>query len=122
MGGQHEHRRRRARARHRGGGGQARVPARWRLRRLPRPIEGFTDGDVGPNLTLFGSRGTLGAGILDSSDHNLKAWVANIRDLKPIPTEGTDVMPTFYTGDASVDLLTEAQVDQVVAYLKSLTY
>ena len=85
-------------------------------------IEGFTDGDIGPNLTLFGSRGTLGAGILDNSDHNLKAWVSNIRDLKPIPTEGTDVMPTFYTGDASIDLLTEAQVDQVVAYLKSLTY
>ena len=85
-------------------------------------IEGFTEGDIGPNLTLFGSRGTLGAGILDNSDHNLKSWVANIRDLKPIPDEGTDVMPTFYTGDPTFDLLNEAQVDQVVAYLRSLTY
>ncbi len=85
-------------------------------------IEGVATGEIGPNLTLFGSRATLGAGILDNTDYNLKAWVSNIRDLKPIPEEGTEVMPTFYTGDSSIDLLTEAQVDQVVAYLKSLTY
>ena len=29
-------------------------------------------------------------------------------------------MPSFYTGDQDVDTLSEAQVDQVVTYLKSL--
>ena len=85
-------------------------------------IEGVTTGEIGPNLTLFGNRSTIGAGILDSSNETVKAWVADLRSLKPIPNEGTDVMPTFYTGDPILDLLTEAQVDQVVAYLKSLTY
>ena len=82
-------------------------------------INGVSTEEIGPNLTLFGDRATLGAGILDSTDENLKAWVSNIRDIKPV-LETTDAMPTFYVGDPLVDQLTEAQVDQVVAYLKSL--
>ncbi len=85
-------------------------------------IEGVTTGEIGPSLTLFGNRSTIGAGILGNSNENVKAWVSDLRSLKPIPNVGTDVMPTFYTGDSNLDLLNEAQVDQVVAYLKSLTY
>ena len=82
-------------------------------------IEGVSTEEIGPNLTLFGDRATLGAGILDSTPENLKAWVSNIRDIKPV-LETTNAMPTFYVGDPLIDQLTEAQVDQVVAYLKSL--
>ena len=84
-------------------------------------IQGVSDADIGPNLTLFGDRATLGAGILDNSTENLKAWVSNLRDLKPV-NDITDpnAMPTFYVGDPNVDQLTEAQIDQVTAYLKGL--
>ena len=77
-------------------------------------------GKIGPNLTLFGERNTLGAGILDNNSKNLKQWVSNVRDLKPVPEEGSGLMPTFHRGDPNTDLLTEAQIDQVVAYLQSL--
>ena len=74
---------------------------------------------IGPNLTLFGDRATLGAGILDSTAENLKAWVSDIRSIKPV-LETTDAMPTFYVEGSDLNQLTEAQVDQVVVYLKSL--
>ena len=82
-------------------------------------INGVSTEEIGPNLTLFGDRATVGAGILDSSTENVKAWVSNVRDIKPV-LDTTNAMPTFYVGDPNVDQLTEAQVDQVVAYLKSL--
>ena len=90
-------------------------------------IQGVSEGVDGPNLTLYGDRATVGAGILPSTTENVKAWVSNVRDLKPIPEpreeplEGVSrLMPTFYVNDPNRDLLTEAQVDQVTAYLKSL--
>ena len=90
-------------------------------------IQGVSEGLDGPNLTLFGDRATVGAGILPSTTANLRAWVANVRDLKPIPdprevpVEGVSrVMPTFYTDNRDRDLLNAAQVDQVTAYLQSL--
>ena len=90
-------------------------------------IQGVSEGLDGPNLTLYGDRATVGAGILPSTTENVKAWVSNVRDLKPIPEpreeplEGVSrLMPTFYVNDPNRDLLTEAQVDQVTAYLKSL--
>ena len=82
-------------------------------------INGVSTEEIGPNLTLFGDRATMGAGILDSTNENLKAWVSDIRSIKPV-LETTNAMPTFFVGDPDVDQLTEAQVDQVVAYLKSL--
>ena len=82
-------------------------------------IYGVSTEEIGPNLTLFGDRATVGAGILDNTPENLKAWVSNIRSIKPV-LDTTNAMPTFYVGDPNVDQLTEAQVDQVVAYLKSL--
>ncbi len=67
-------------------------------------------GRVGPDLTLFGERTTVGAGILQATDENVRAWVSDLRSLKP----GALLMPTF------ADTLSEAQVADVVAYLKSL--
>ena len=68
-------------------------------------------GRVGPDLTLFGERTTVGAGILEATDENVRAWVSDLRSAKP----GALSMPTFSDG-----LLTDAQIADVVAYLKSL--
>ena len=79
-------------------------------------------GTVGPSLTLFGERTTVGAGILPSTDDNVRQWVSDVRSLKPIVDDGgIRFMPTFSTGNRDTDLLTEAQVADIVAYLKSLT-
>ena len=67
-------------------------------------------GRVGPDLSLFGERTTVGAGMLVATDENVRAWVTDLRSLKP----GALLMPTF------ADALSEAQVADVVAYLKSL--
>ena len=69
---------------------------------------------MGPDLTLFGERSTLAAGITDNTDENLRAWIKDVRSVKPIP-EGPRFMPTF---DGT---LSNAQISDVAAYLKSLT-
>ncbi len=73
-------------------------------------------GRVGPDLTLFGERTTVGDGSLEATDENVRAWVTDVRSIKPLPApeERPGMMPTFR------DLLSEAQVADVVAYLKSL--
>ena len=68
------------------------------------------NGRVGPDLSLFGERITVGAGILDATDENVRAWVSDPGSLKP----GVVIMPSF------TDTLSEAQIADVVAYLKSL--
>ena len=73
-------------------------------------------GRVGPDLTLFGERTTVGDGSLEATDENVRAWITDVRSIKPLPPpeERPGMMPTFR------DLLSEAQVADVVAYLKSL--
>ncbi len=75
------------------------------------------EGRIGPDLTLFGERTTVGAGIMEATDENVRAWVTDVRSVKPIPPpeERPGVMPTF------ADTLSEAQVADVVTYLKSLS-
>jgi cytochrome c oxidase subunit 2 len=74
-----------------------------------------SQGKIGPDLTLFGDRSTVGAGILDNTDENLRAWIRDVRSLKPITDDGgVAFMPTFK------DTLSDAQVADVAAYLKSL--
>ena len=40
-------------------------------------------GKVGPNLTNFGSRLTLGAGLYENNDANLVRWLLNPQEAKP---------------------------------------
>ncbi len=40
-------------------------------------------GRVGPDLTHFGSRATLGGGILDNTPENVARWVRNPQEIKP---------------------------------------
>ncbi|MBC9247512.1 cytochrome c oxidase subunit II [Paracoccus sp. 11-3] len=66
-------------------------------------------GAVGPDLTHFASRGTLGAGNWQPTAENLMAWIAHADDLKP------DVaMPAY-------DWLDPDQLADLAAYLKGLT-
>ena len=66
-------------------------------------------GVVGPNLTDIGSRGTIGAGILENNTENLTAWIKNAPSLKP-----GIIMPVFE------GTLTDEQIAALVAYLQSL--
>ena len=76
-------------------------------------------GTIGPNLTRFGTRLTLGAGILDNTAENAEAWIANLRDIKPVPEgalgNGKPAMPAFDT------ILSDAEIAAVAAYLRSQT-
>jgi len=72
-------------------------------------------GRIGPDLSLFGERTTIAAGILDNTDANLRAWIGDVRSIKPIP-EGGLFMPTFNDGT-----LDEGQIADIAAYLNSLT-
>jgi cytochrome c oxidase subunit 2 len=70
-------------------------------------IRGLSAGVLGPDLTTFGSRTTLAAGILPNTLENVAAWVRNPVALKPgvkMPALG----------------LSDAEARAVAAYLTSL--
>jgi cytochrome c oxidase subunit II len=71
-------------------------------------IEGTTaNGIFGPDLTHFMSRQTLGAGVAPNDEQNLRSWLHDPQVLKP----GCD-MPAMK--------LDKQQVEQIMAYLKTL--
>ncbi|MFP5225515.1 MAG: cytochrome c oxidase subunit II [Actinomycetota bacterium] len=65
--------------------------------------------NTGPNLTHFAERKTFGAATFDLGEEDLIRWVANARALKP----GV-IMPVFE------DILSEAEIRSIVAYLLTL--
>jgi cytochrome c oxidase subunit 2 len=72
-------------------------------------IKGVNDSnEVGPDLTHLGSRSTLGAGVIENNDANLRAWILDPNAIKP----GV-LMPDFTT-------LTDDEIDALVAYLRGL--
>jgi cytochrome c oxidase subunit 2 len=70
-------------------------------------IQGVSKGYIGPDLTHFGSRTTLAAGVLQNSPDNVARWIMNPQDVKP----GAN-MPAL--------LLPGPQMNALVAYLESL--
>jgi cytochrome c oxidase subunit II len=64
-------------------------------------------GVVGPDLTHFGSRLTLGAGIRDNTPEHLANWILNPHDIKP----GVNMPASPMDGD---------DLDALVAFLMSL--
>ena len=82
-------------------------------------------GRIGPDLSRFGSRLTIGAGIMDNTEENLVEWITNVTAVKPVPEglptalaelgNGKQAMPRFD------DTLSPAQVEAVAAYLRSMT-
>ena len=65
------------------------------------------EGRFGPDLTHFGSRLTIGAGMLDNTPANLARWLDSTQHVKP-----GNLMPEV--------VLSEAQIRQLVAYLGAL--
>jgi cytochrome c oxidase subunit II len=74
-------------------------------------------GLLGPNLTRFGARPTLGAGAARNTQENLERWIISPHALKP----GT-LMPGTRTGGGGMPAtnLTDEEVRAVAAYLLSL--
>lgn len=72
-----------------------------------RGIDG-APGELGPDLTHFGSRQSIAAGLLPNTPGNIAAWIASSQHLKP-----GNKMPSF-------DRLSGEELRAVTAYLESL--
>ena len=75
-------------------------------------IGGYALGQGAPDLTNFGLRTSLAAGVLDNTPENLAAWLRDPQAIKP-----GNYMPTLWAAD---DPEREAQIAAIVAYLESL--
>jgi cytochrome c oxidase subunit 2 len=64
------------------------------------------ENPIGPDLTHFGSRETIGTGVLDNTPDNLAKWLRNPQAVKP----GVH-MPNLN--------LTDAEINALVAYLEA---
>lgn len=71
-------------------------------------VRGVTDGVLGPDLTLVGTRGNVGAGTLPGGVGNIAAWIASSQHLK------------VGNGMPSYDQLEGRQLRALAAYLDSL--
>jgi len=65
------------------------------------------NGKVGPNLSHFGSRTTMAAGIMQNTPENLSAWITDPQTIKP-----GNIMPNLHVRPRDVEVL--------VSYLQSL--
>jgi cytochrome c oxidase subunit II len=70
-------------------------------------IRGVSESNAGPDLTLVGSRRTLGAGTIPHTAGALAGWIANPQEIKP-----GNLMPRSY--------LPPDDLHAVTAYLRSL--
>jgi cytochrome c oxidase subunit II len=78
-------------------------------------ITGFQEavGQVGPNLTHFGSRETIAGGALTNTPENLKLWLHNPGGVKPGNVMSTAIGPGKI-------VLTDQEVDALVGYLEGM--
>lgn len=77
---------------------------------------------IGPNLTHFASRHTLGGGLFPNDDRHLARWIKNAKAMKPgalMNTIGVGEYDPILKGPVTAGL-TDAQIADVVAYLRSL--
>lgn len=65
-----------------------------------------------PNLTNFGLRTTVAAGVLENTPENLARWLRDPQEVKP-----GNYMPTLWRAD---DPQRDEEVEAIVAYLESL--
>jgi len=70
-------------------------------------IQGISKGYIGPDLTHFGSRTTLAAGVLQNTPENVAKWIENPQEIKP----GANMPPLLLPGP---------ELNALVAYLESL--
>jgi cytochrome c oxidase subunit II len=74
-------------------------------------------GVLGPNLTRYAARPTVGAGAARNTQENVEAWIRNPHSMKP-----GALMPGTRTGGGGMPAtnLTDEEVRAVAAYLLSL--
>lgn len=74
-------------------------------------------GVLGPNLTRFGSRRTVGAGVAPNTVENVARWIKRPQDLKP-----GALMPGAQEGGGGMPAtgLKDDEINAIAAYLKSL--
>jgi cytochrome c oxidase subunit 2 len=82
-------------------------------------------GVVGPNLTHFGSRSTIGAGLYPNTPAYLALWIKNARAMKPgslMPTLGLNEHDRTLKANvtAAAGGLTDQEIADIVAYLTTL--
>ena len=76
-------------------------------------IRGYAGGAVDkPDLTNFGLRTSLAAGVLDNTPENLARWLRDPQEVKP-----GNYMPTLWSEE---DPTREDEINALVAYLLSL--
>lgn len=77
---------------------------------------------IGPNLTHFATRHTLGGGLFPNDNHHLARWIKNAKRMKPgalMNVIGRGEYDPILKGPVTAGL-TDAQIADVVAYLRSL--
>ena len=80
-------------------------------------------GIIGPNLTHIATRYTIAAGLYPNDAKYLSAWIKNARAMKPgstMPTLGMEMWDPMMKMKVTTGGLTDTQVADVVAYLRSL--
>jgi cytochrome c oxidase subunit 2 len=80
-------------------------------------------GNIGPNLTHFGSRATIGAGSYPNTPAYLALWIKNARVMKPgilMPTLGKDQTDPILKQKVTTGGLDDQQIADIVAYLWAL--
>ena len=74
-------------------------------------------GVIGPNLTLFGTRLTLGAGIMENNRENLIRWIKDPMGIKAaVAMPGVD----YPGGNWPATGLSDEEVEAIAVYLLSL--
>jgi len=80
-------------------------------------------GVVGPNLTHFGSRSTIGAGTFPNTPAYLALWIKNTPRMKPgslMPTLGKNQVSPQTRQPVTTGGLDDQQIADIVAYLTVL--
>ena len=72
-------------------------------------------GVIGPNLSYYGSRQTIAAGIMPYSPENLERWLKHGYEIKP-----GNLMSRVLTRDWIAANLTDQDIKDLVAYLDSM--
>ncbi len=76
-------------------------------------------GRQGPNLTQFGHRKMLAAGIVENTPENLAQWIRDPNSIKPGTTK--EANPSRALDGMNIPVkLTEEQITDLVAYLQAL--
>jgi cytochrome c oxidase subunit 2 len=78
-------------------------------------VQGVSAGIVGPNLTHFGSRTSLGAGLFPNDSRHVALWIKNSPAMKP-----GSKMPPFGKSSTMPAGYDDQQLADLAAYLLSL--